>query len=98
MLPADSASIAENRFSQNGYNAIHWSQGLMTFWAVSDIAVTELDQFKDLYEKLNRSRTGWGRHVSSFLAQESVSPIILFTGFSFQVFRSPFDIPDGSEY
>lgn len=49
--PAESASIANNQFSRNGYNAIHWAHGPMTFWAVSDIAPTELAQFRDLYEK-----------------------------------------------
>jgi anti-sigma factor RsiW len=49
--PADPTLMAESRYSRNGYNAIHWSNGSMTFWAVSDIAPTELAQFKDLYEK-----------------------------------------------
>jgi anti-sigma factor RsiW len=49
--PADSAHMAESQYSRNGYNAIHWSHGSMTFWAVSDIAPTELVQFKSLYEK-----------------------------------------------
>jgi len=38
----------------------------MTFWAVSDIAVPELDQFKGLYEKENRSRTGWAATSVAF--------------------------------
>jgi anti-sigma factor RsiW len=49
--PADSPLMAESHYSRNGYNAIHWSHGSMTFWAVSDIAPTELGQFKNLYEK-----------------------------------------------
>ena len=49
--PADSSAIAENQFSRNGYNAIHWAHGSMTFWAVSDIAPAELTQFKNLYER-----------------------------------------------
>jgi anti-sigma factor RsiW len=49
--PADPTPMAESRYSRNGYNAIHWSNGSMTFWAVSDIALTELAQFKGLYEK-----------------------------------------------
>ena len=49
--PAGPAPISLSRFSRNGYNAIHWSHGSMTFWAVSDVALPELAQFKDLYEK-----------------------------------------------
>jgi anti-sigma factor RsiW len=49
--PAESASIADIQFSRNGYSAIHWAHGPMTFWAVSDISPTELAQFRDLYEK-----------------------------------------------
>lgn len=49
--PADPTLMAENHYSRNGYNAIHWSNGSMIFWAVADIALSELAQFKDLYEK-----------------------------------------------
>ena len=49
--PAGPASISQIQFSRNGYNAIHWSHGSMTFWAVSDVALPDLEQFKDLYEK-----------------------------------------------
>jgi anti-sigma factor RsiW len=49
--PAGPAPLSPSQFSRNGYNAIHWSHGSMTFWAVSDVALPELAQFKDLYEK-----------------------------------------------
>ena len=49
--PAGPASISQNQFSRNGYHAVHWSHGSMTFWAVSDVALSDLTQFKDLYEK-----------------------------------------------
>jgi anti-sigma factor RsiW len=49
--PADSTLTSQSQFSRNGYNVIHWTHGSMTFWAVSDIALTELTQFKELYEK-----------------------------------------------
>jgi anti-sigma factor RsiW len=49
--PADSTQILQSRFSRKGYNVVHWTHGSMTFWAISDIAFTELTQFKDLYEK-----------------------------------------------
>ncbi len=49
--PADSTPIKETHYSRNGYNTIHWLHGSMTFWAVSDISLIELTQFKNLYEK-----------------------------------------------
>ncbi len=49
--PSDSSPVDEGHFSRNGYNGIHWTHRSMTCWAVSDIAVTELEQFRDLYEK-----------------------------------------------
>ncbi len=45
-----SNSSSESHFSHNGYNMVHWSGGGMTYWAVSDIPIAELEQFKDLYE------------------------------------------------
>ena len=49
--PAGPEPTSQSQFSRNGYNAIHWSHGSMTFWAVSDVGLPELAQFKDLYEK-----------------------------------------------
>jgi anti-sigma factor RsiW len=49
--PAGPKPVSQSQFSRNGYNAIHWSHGSMTFWAVSDVSLPELAQFKDLYEK-----------------------------------------------
>jgi len=49
--PGDQSLTAEGQFSRNGYNAVHWTRGPMTFWAVSDISATELTQFRNLYEK-----------------------------------------------
>ena len=49
--PADSTPVDEGHFSRNGYNAVHWTYRSMTCWAVSDIGINELEQFKDLYAK-----------------------------------------------
>jgi anti-sigma factor RsiW len=49
--PSEPTQVSENQLSRNGYNAIHWARGAMTFWAVSDITLAELTQFKNLYEK-----------------------------------------------
>lgn len=37
--------------SRNGYQAIHWSQGGMEYWAVSDVSAGDLRQFEDLYRR-----------------------------------------------
>jgi anti-sigma factor RsiW len=49
--PADSPPVETSNFSRNGYNVVHWTHRAMTCWAVSDIGVAELEQFRDLYEK-----------------------------------------------
>jgi len=49
--PSNSTPVDESHFSRNGYNAVHWTYRSMTCWAVSDIGMNELEQFKDLYEK-----------------------------------------------
>jgi anti-sigma factor RsiW len=49
--PADSSPVTGSHFSLNGYDVVHWSYGAMTFWAVSDIPIAELEQFKGLNEK-----------------------------------------------
>jgi anti-sigma factor RsiW len=46
-----SAAKSERSFARNGYVALHWNRGSMTFWAVSDISSMELAQFESLYEK-----------------------------------------------
>lgn len=48
--PSDSAAV-EDHFSRNGYNVIRWTHGGMTYWAVSDLNLNELEQFRDLYRK-----------------------------------------------
>jgi anti-sigma factor RsiW len=49
--PSGSSAVEESPFSRNGYNVVHWTQGGMNFWAVSDLARNELEQFRDLYRK-----------------------------------------------
>ncbi len=44
---AQSLASSEN----NGYNLIHWSQGGMTYWAVSDLNAAELRTFVQLFQK-----------------------------------------------
>ncbi len=49
--PSDSSSAPEGRSARDGYNLVHWSDGGMTWWAVSDIGMSELEQFSALYRK-----------------------------------------------
>jgi len=37
-------------WSRQGYNLVHWTQGDTDYWAISDITVGELQQFRVLYE------------------------------------------------
>jgi anti-sigma factor RsiW len=46
--PAAARSDPDTTSSQNGYNLVHWTSGAMTWWAVSDVNPTDLQQFKSL--------------------------------------------------
>lgn len=37
-------------WSRQGYNLVHWRKGEMDYWAIANITVEELEQFRDLYE------------------------------------------------
>jgi anti-sigma factor (TIGR02949 family) len=50
--PGESAAGDEQK---QGYNLIHWGDGGMTFWAVSDLNMGELHQFADLFRAANKS-------------------------------------------
>ena len=43
-----SGESGEKAGGQQGYNELHWSQAGMTYWAVSDLNRTELQQFAEL--------------------------------------------------
>ena len=49
--PATPSDAKESHFSRNGYNAFEWDNAGMTYWAVSDLGIQELQQFKELYMK-----------------------------------------------
>ena len=48
--PATTTSGNTSPWSRQGYNLVHWEKGGMTYWAISDITVAELQEFRDLYE------------------------------------------------
>jgi len=37
--------------ARNGYHVVHWTQGGMQYWAVSDVGVGDLEAFQKLYER-----------------------------------------------
>ena len=45
-----SSSNGQIEVKQNGYNIMNWTQNGMTYWAVSDLQRSELDQFAQLYK------------------------------------------------
>jgi len=44
VMPTDKAAPME-RLQQRGFNIVHWSDGVMQVWAVSDVEATEMDRF-----------------------------------------------------
>ena len=46
----DAASAGvEALMTRDGYHLLHWTEGGMTYWAVSDAAAAELERLKELY-------------------------------------------------
>jgi anti-sigma factor RsiW len=46
-------TINEKALERQGFNLIHWSTGGMTYWAVSDLNLAELQQFAQLLQERN---------------------------------------------
>jgi anti-sigma factor RsiW len=40
---------ADGSFAARGYSLLHWSSGGLTYWAVSDAALPDLEAFRDAY-------------------------------------------------
>jgi anti-sigma factor (TIGR02949 family) len=49
-------SAAASREERNGYHLVHWTQGGMAFWAVSDLNPSELGDFVRLLQRADSSR------------------------------------------
>jgi mycothiol system anti-sigma-R factor len=47
--PADTK--AQQMVTRQGYNLLHWIEGDFTYWAVSDVNITDLETFKQLFEQ-----------------------------------------------
>jgi anti-sigma factor RsiW len=54
--PAESARREPTRLlRENGYQIVHWGDGGMTYWAISDLNADELDEFSKLIELIAAS-------------------------------------------
>jgi len=49
--PSLSSVNHEAELTQRGYNLVHWNRASMTYWAVSDLRISELQQFANLYQE-----------------------------------------------
>jgi anti-sigma factor RsiW len=49
--PSTSPATSADQLTRKGYNIIHWDKAGMTYWAVSDLGLTELRQFAELYKR-----------------------------------------------
>ena len=47
--PSSAANTGE--LTQKGFNMVHWTKAGMTYWAVSDLSLSELRQFSDFYKQ-----------------------------------------------
>jgi anti-sigma factor RsiW len=47
--PDGSPALSDAGISRDGYNLLHWTDGSMTYWAVSDVSPGELERFRNLY-------------------------------------------------
>jgi anti-sigma factor RsiW len=48
--PTASSADHAGELTQKGFNIIHWTKAGMTYWAVSDLNLSELRQFSDFYK------------------------------------------------
>jgi anti-sigma factor RsiW len=52
---ADGLDTADPALTRQGYNMFHWTDSGMTYWAVSDLNSTELQEFVQLFQQAARS-------------------------------------------
>jgi anti-sigma factor RsiW len=49
-MPADShIELARTPRTINGYNLVHWTENGVSYWAISDLAATKLEEFVQLF-------------------------------------------------
>ena len=49
--PSTSSANSAEELTQKGYNLIHWEKAGLNYWAVSDVNLSELLQFRTLYKE-----------------------------------------------
>jgi anti-sigma factor RsiW len=49
--PSSSSMNKEAELTRRGYNFIYWNKAGMTYWAISDLRISELQQFVNLYKE-----------------------------------------------
>jgi mycothiol system anti-sigma-R factor len=52
--PADSK--AQTTMAREGYHLVHWTDGDFTYWAVSDVNISDLENFRQLFEQQTARR------------------------------------------
>jgi anti-sigma factor RsiW len=50
---ARNVSAREKSLAQRGYNLVHWTEGRMEYWAVSDVSRTDLQEFAQAVRRGN---------------------------------------------
>ena len=53
VFPATGPDGAAAASVENGYNVLHWTEGGMTYWAVSDLEAAKLKEFEALLRRQN---------------------------------------------
>jgi anti-sigma factor RsiW len=41
--------LAKTPHTINGYNVVHWTENGVSYWAISDLAVSKLEEFAQLF-------------------------------------------------
>ena len=49
--PSASSVNSAEELSEKGYNLVHWDKAGMSYWAVSDLSLSDLLQFRTLYKE-----------------------------------------------
>jgi hypothetical protein len=61
--------VNEKALERQGYNLIRWSNGGMTYWAVSDLNLAELQQFAQLLQQQSTAQQVQYRELQYLISQ-----------------------------
>jgi anti-sigma factor RsiW len=45
LWPSDKSDTSSEKPTNKGFNIVHWNEGHMTYWAISDLNTVELNEF-----------------------------------------------------